>query len=73
MDLTHAFIVCLIAIAEQFYFVPLCLFVLKDVPNGELFALIYHKQRNSQQKEERNVKKEKENQYYAKYKPDQKA
>lgn len=73
MDLTHAFIVCLIAIAEQLYFVPLCLFVLKDVPNGELFALIYHKQRNSQQKEERNVKKEKENQYYAKYKPDQKA
>lgn len=67
MDLTHAFIICLIAIAEQFYF------VLKNVPNGELFALIYHKQRNSQQKEERNVKKEKENQYYAKYKPDQKA
>lgn len=51
--------ICLLAIAEQFCFVPLCLFVLKNVPNGELFALIYHKQHNGQQKEERNVKKKK--------------
>lgn len=65
--------VWLIAIAKQFCFVPLCLFVLKNVPNGELFVLIYQKQHNGQQKEERNVKKEKENQYCAKYKPDQKA